>query len=205
MGLVLAAFTWAYAIGPDPGRMAGGSLRTQEGSRCDHVVVGHRRGHDRRSSGSQFALQRALSSRLGRSRRLPGGQPGHAALVSAIRTRPHSRHHAFLQPVCCRHHSVRCGQYHARLRLARDFLYFRIAWRNLGHGFFILLSEPPGRSQECESCGARSHPRLESGRHSPRSEHLAAAGAMGNEFSARRICGSSRWAMLASFLEPIFI
>ena len=133
MGLVLAAFTWAYALGQVPA----GWLGDRFGPRKVLAVIMSWWAIAAAMTGAALGLYSLFSARfllgLGRSRRLPGGQPWDATLVSQVRTRPHSRHHAFLQPVRCGRHAVRRGRHHARFWVAGHLLHLRFPRHRLGH------------------------------------------------------------------------
>ena len=133
MGLVLAAFTWAYALGQVPAGWFGDRFGPKKVLTvimtlwsATAVMTGAALGF-----GSLFGARFLLGPERGG--RVSGGEPRHAALVSARRARAHPGNHAFLQPLRGGGHAIHCGQHPARLRLARDFLHLRFARHCVGH------------------------------------------------------------------------
>ena len=108
MGLVLAAFTWAYALGQIPA----GWLGDRFGPKRVLTVIMTLWSATAVMTGAAFGFGSLFGARflLGPERggRVSRGQPRHAALVSSRGARAHPGHHPFLQPLCRGDHAVHC-------------------------------------------------------------------------------------------------
>ncbi len=205
MGWVFSAFTLAYALGQFPG----GWLGDRIGPRKVLTVIMFWWAIAAVSTGAavgiHYAAGRTFSAWTGRGRRVSRGDARNAALVSQGGTRAHPGHHSLLQPVCCGRDAVCRRRNHERVRLARHFLHFRIARRDLGRGFWRDLSQSPRGSQRRQPCGTRAYPRPQRRTaRSSSSKPQRAAMYRGNSFCARRTCGTSPRLTAVFFTALIF-
>ena len=135
MGLVLAAFAWAYTLGQVPAGWLGDQFPQKKCSRrrldiaiWRSILVGHWRGPVH-----------------------PGGKSRYVALVCPFGTGTNPGRHALFQPLCRCRYAIRRRQYLDRIRMARNLLYFRLARRCLGRHLQLLFKNRPEDHQHVNS------------------------------------------------------